>query len=212
MLKTLKREREGPVKKRSEKGYSGIEVQISCAVIAILAAIIVPNIVKAHKDAAEQAIMQPACRMAQDMRWTSELAGLWGLKPTALPEGKASLIPPGRNCLSYEAWRGGKACEGRHIDVCHAQEITTEGLMKYNLRADAGLMGFHIDFYNNSLDECNYIGSLVFNEAGIPVTLSMSEDGKLIEIKSPVKITFRNKITAFVTVDETGVARAEREK
>jgi len=198
--------------RRSEKGFSGIEVQISCAVIAILAAIIVPNVIKAHKNATEQVIMRPACKMAQDIGWTSELAGLWGLKPTALPEGKASLIPPGSNCLSYEARRGEKACEGRHINVCNAQEITTEGLMKYNLRADADLMGFHIDFYNNSLEEGNYIGSLVFNEAGIPVTLSKSDDGTLTQIKSPLKITFKKKITAFVTVDETGAARAEPEK
>ncbi|MHC9538338.1 MAG: hypothetical protein AB9903_02370 [Vulcanimicrobiota bacterium] len=197
------------MKRRSEKGFSGIEVQISCAVIAILAAIIVPNVIKAHKNATEQVIMRPACKMAHDIGWTSELAGLWGLKPTALPEGKAALISPGRNCLSYEAMRGEKACEGRHIDAFNAQEIATEGLMKYNLRADADLMGFHIDFYNNSLEEGNYIGSLVFNEAGIPVTLSKSDDGKLTQIKSPVKITFKKKITASVTVDETGVARAE---
>gem|GEM_PF-3490311 len=200
------------MKRRIEKGFASIELPISCAVIMILAAIIIPNVVKANRNAAEQAVMIPACRMAKDIEWISRLAGMWGLKPTALPEGKALLIPAGRNCLSYEARRGRKACEGRHINVCSMQEITTEGLMRYNLRTDAESMGFHIDFYNSSMDEGNYIGSIVFNEAGVPVTLSESEDGKLTELKSQVKITLKKKITASVTVDETGKAVVEHVK
>jgi hypothetical protein len=181
-----------------------MDYMIIVAVISILAAILVPNFLKARKAGKDALTKSEARALAGQLDFAQGLAADWHLVPAACARAPMGALPPGRLELIYEIKRGARAYEGGGRTGAHRFEIV--GLHLYNLQKDEMNMGFHINFYMPGKREALYIGSAVLDEKGAPVVVSArGEEGRAVSLPAAIKI-FGEMEKYKVTISNGGTA------